>query len=43
MTRLSALLPLKDGVAIDVALTRHAQKAKTTGDPRSLGQIKAAL
>jgi hypothetical protein len=43
MTRLSALLPLKDGVAIDVALTRHAQKAKATGDPRSLGQIKAAL
>jgi 5-methylcytosine-specific restriction endonuclease McrA len=43
MTRLSALLPLKDGVAIDVALTRHAQKLKATGDQRSLGQIKAAL
>jgi 5-methylcytosine-specific restriction endonuclease McrA len=43
MTRLSALLPLKDGVAIDVALTRHAQKLKATGDQRSLGQLKAAL
>ncbi|WP_291279077.1 HNH endonuclease signature motif containing protein [Galactobacter sp.] len=43
MTRLSALLPLKDGVAIEVALTRHAQKLKAHGDTRSLGQIKAAL
>jgi hypothetical protein len=43
MTRLSALLPVKDGVAIDVALTRHAQAAKASGDPRSLGQLKAAL
>jgi 5-methylcytosine-specific restriction endonuclease McrA len=43
MSRLSALLPLKDGVAIDVALTRHAQRLKATGDQRSLGQLKAAL
>ncbi|MGO3152559.1 MAG: HNH endonuclease [Galactobacter sp.] len=43
MTRLSALLPLKDGVAVEVALTRHAQKLKAHGDTRSLGQIKAAL
>jgi hypothetical protein len=43
MTRLSALLPLKDGVAIDVALTRHAQRLRASGDPRCLGQLKAAL
>ncbi|MGO3153618.1 MAG: HNH endonuclease [Galactobacter sp.] len=43
MTRLSALLPLKDGVAVEVALTRHAQKLKAHGDTRSLGQIKAGL
>lgn len=43
MTRLSALLPLRDGVAIDVALTRHAQRLRAQGDPRSLGQLKAAL
>uniref|UniRef100_UPI0025C194DB HNH endonuclease n=1 Tax=Galactobacter sp. TaxID=2676125 RepID=UPI0025C194DB len=29
--------------AIEVALTRHAQKLKAHGDTRSLGQIKAAL
>ena len=37
MTWLSALLPVKDGVAVKVALTRAADSARAAGDPRSQG------
>ncbi len=41
MTWLSALLPVKDGVAVKVALTRAADSARAAGDPRSQGQLEA--
>ncbi len=41
MTWLTALLPVKDGVAAYAALTRAADSARATGDPRSKGQVMA--
>ncbi|WP_081743464.1 HNH endonuclease signature motif containing protein [Arthrobacter sp. H20] len=41
MTYLTALLPVKDGVAAYAALTRHADTAHATGDTRSRGQLMA--
>lgn len=41
MTHLSALLPVGQGVAVYAALTRHADTARATGDPRSRGQVMA--
>ncbi len=41
MTILSALLPVKDGVAVHAALTAEADRTKATGDPRTRGQIMA--
>lgn len=41
MTWLSALLPVKDGVAAYAALTTAAGSARASGDPRSKGQVMA--
>jgi hypothetical protein len=41
MTWLSALLPVKDGVAVKVALNRAADRARVAGDPRSRPQLEA--
>ncbi|GEP36154.1 HNH endonuclease [Nocardioides szechwanensis] len=41
MTWLSALLPVKDGVAVYAALRAAADTARATGDPRSRGQVMA--
>lgn len=41
MSQLSALLPVKDGVAVLAALMSAADAATGTGDPRSRGQIMA--
>jgi hypothetical protein len=41
MTYLSALLPVAEGVAVHVALSRHADKLRSDGDSRSRGQIMA--
>ncbi len=41
MSRLSALLPVAQGVACQAALTRHADTLIGTGDGRTRGQIKA--
>ena len=41
MTWLTALLPVQDGVATYAALTRAADTARATGDPRSGGQLMA--
>ena len=41
MTWLSALLPVKDGVAVKAALTRRADAARAAGDPRGKGQLEA--
>jgi hypothetical protein len=41
MTYLTALLPVKDGVAAFAALTRAADAARATGDERSRGQVMA--
>jgi hypothetical protein len=41
MTYLTALLPMKPGVAAYAALTRHTDTLKASGDPRSRGQIMA--
>jgi hypothetical protein len=41
MTHLSALLPVKDGVAVLAVLTREADRLRAAGDPRSRGQIMA--
>ena len=41
MTRLSALLPVKDGVAVYAVLSRVADAARAAGDPRSRGQVMA--
>jgi uncharacterized protein DUF222 len=41
MTYFSALLPVKDGVAVHAALLRAADRAKAAGDERSRGAIMA--
>ena len=41
MTWLTALLPVKDGVAVKVALNRTAEAARAAGDPRSRSQLEA--
>jgi len=41
MTQLSALLPVKDGVAIYAVLKREADRLRAAGDERSRGQIMA--
>ena len=41
MAYLTALLPVKEAVATYAALTRHADTARATGDPRSRGQVMA--
>ncbi len=41
MTYLSALLPVKDGVAVYKALLAEADRLKAAGDPRSRGAIMA--
>ena len=41
MTRLSALLPVKDGVAVHAVLGRIADRARAAGDTRSRGQLMA--
>jgi hypothetical protein len=41
MTYLSALLPVKDGVAVFAALSAAAAGARSSGDPRSRGQVMA--
>ncbi|MDX6373729.1 MAG: hypothetical protein QOD98_2717 [Nocardioidaceae bacterium] len=41
MAMLSALLSVKNGVAVHAALSAEADRAKAAGDPRSRGQIMA--
>jgi hypothetical protein len=41
MSQLSALLPVKDGVAVHAVLTREADRLRAAGDVRSRGQIMA--
>ena len=41
MTYLTALLPVKDGVAAIAALTRAAETARASGDQRTKGQVMA--
>jgi hypothetical protein len=41
MSQLSALLPVKDGVAVYAVLTREADRLRAAGDVRSRGQIMA--
>ncbi|SDX56839.1 protein of unknown function, partial [Arthrobacter sp. cf158] len=41
MTYLTALLPVAQGVAAYAALTRAADTARSTGDPRTRGQVMA--
>ncbi|WP_374152992.1 DUF222 domain-containing protein [Pseudarthrobacter sp. WHRI 8279] len=41
MARLTALLPVAQGVAAYAALTRHADKLRSSGDERSRGAIMA--
>ncbi|MEJ7832545.1 MAG: DUF222 domain-containing protein [Nocardioides sp.] len=41
MSHLSALLPVKDGVAVYAVLSRHADTLITDGDARGRGQIMA--
>jgi hypothetical protein len=41
MTYLTALLPVKDGVAVFAALTQAADAARAAGDERSRGQVMA--
>jgi hypothetical protein len=41
MTWLTALLPVKDGVAVHTALTRAADTARAAGDGRARGQVMA--
>ena len=43
MVRLSALLPLTEGIATHTALTQEADRLVATGDPRSRGQVMADL
>ncbi|WP_306912507.1 HNH endonuclease signature motif containing protein [Arthrobacter sp. B3I9] len=39
MCYLTALLPVAEGVAVYAALTRHADTARSAGDPRGRGQL----
>ncbi|WP_306912598.1 HNH endonuclease signature motif containing protein [Arthrobacter sp. B3I9] len=39
MCYLTALLPVDEGVAVYAALTRHADTARSAGDPRTRGQL----
>jgi hypothetical protein len=41
MTYLTALLPVKEGVAVHAALTRRADALRSRGDGRSRGQVMA--
>lgn len=41
MTYVTGLLPVAQGVAVHVALTKHADTLRAAGDPRSRGQIMA--
>lgn len=41
MTWVSALLPVKDGVAVHTALRKAADTARANGDPRTRGQVMA--
>jgi hypothetical protein len=41
MSALTALLPVKDGVAVWAVLSREADRRKATGDARTRGQIMA--
>ena len=41
MTRLTALLPVAQGVSVLAALTRAADAARATGEPRTRGQVMA--
>ncbi len=41
MTRLTALLPVAQGVSVYAALTRAADTARAGGDPRTRGQVMA--
>ncbi len=41
MTWLTALLPVKEGVAVLATLTRASDSARASGDPRSKGQVMA--
>ncbi|MEO3942829.1 DUF222 domain-containing protein [Paenarthrobacter nicotinovorans] len=41
MTYLTALLPVAQGVAVYAALTRTADSARSSGDPRTRGQVMA--
>ncbi|GAW51489.1 MULTISPECIES: HNH endonuclease [unclassified Nocardioides] len=41
MSQFSALLPVKDGVAVYAVLTREADRARAAGDERSRSQIMA--
>ncbi|UKA59558.1 HNH endonuclease [Arthrobacter sp. FW306-2-2C-D06B] len=41
MTYLTALLPVAQGVAVQAALSRHADTLRNAGEPRSRGQIMA--
>jgi hypothetical protein len=41
MTYLTGLLPVRQGVAVCAALTRHADSLRSRGDERSRGQIMA--
>jgi hypothetical protein len=41
MTFLTGLLPVRQGVAVHAALTRHADSLRSGGDARSRGQIMA--
>ncbi|MGZ8744422.1 MAG: DUF222 domain-containing protein [Nocardioides sp.] len=41
MSRLSVLLPVKDGVAIHAVLAREADRLRASGDSRTRGQIMA--
>jgi hypothetical protein len=41
MVRLSALLPVAEGVAVHATLTREADTARAQGDPRTKGQVMA--
>ncbi|MGN0065495.1 MAG: DUF222 domain-containing protein [Nocardioides sp.] len=41
MTWVTALLPVKEGVAVYATLTRAADAARSAGDPRTRGQVMA--
>jgi hypothetical protein len=43
MSWLGVLLPIKNGVAVHATLHREALRAKTAGDPRSIGQLMADI